>query len=277
MDKERMDELAGDPRFIPGIYNYCDRWCERCELASRCLNYAMSQDESGDPAITVGLERLAAPGIAIFALTATFFSFDWLMSLNPLWSSTIFGVYFFAGCAVGFFALLPVLVAGLQARGYATSAVTAEHYHDMGKLVFAFVVFWAYIAFCQYLLIWYANLPEETSWYFVRQSGGWLWVSLLLLFGHFVLPFVLLLSRVPKRHPRVLVAAATWTLLMHWVDLYWLVKPGRTPGMPGALDLLCFVAVGGLAFAAIALRLRTAPVVPLKDPRLPESLRFENV
>ena len=246
-------------------------------LARFYLRQSVQQDLDGDPRRTLAMQWWSGPGMLLFGLTVTFFAIDALMSLNPHWFSTIWGVYFFSGCLVGFFAFLALVVYLLQRTGRLAQAITVEHYHDIGKLAFGFVVFWAYIAFSQYMLIWYANLPEETSWYLVRQSGGWLWVSLLLLLGHFALPFVLLLSRVPKRHPRVLVAAATWTLLMHWVDIYWLVKPGRTPGMPGALDLLCFVAVGGLAFAAIALRLRTAPVVPLKDPRLPESLRFENV
>ena len=246
-------------------------------LAWRFHSRSRAQDLSGDPGITVGLERLAGPAAVLFALTTTFFAFDWLMSLNPLWSSTIFGVYFFAGCVVGFFALLPVLIASLQSRGFLRHAVTMEHYHDMGKLVFAFVVFWAYIAFSQYLLMWYANLPEETVWYRVRQQGGWVFVSLLLLAGHFLLPFVALLSRYPKRRPGVLIAAAVWTLFMHWVDLYWLVKPGRVSGLPRAVDALCFLAVGGFVFATAALRLRTVPLVPVKDPRLDESLRFENV
>jgi hypothetical protein len=246
-------------------------------LAWRFASRSRAQDASGDPRLTVGLERLAAPGMVLFALTVSFFSFDWLMSLNPLWSSTIFGVYFFAGCAVGFFALLPPMLAWLQARGLARHAVSMEHYHDMGKLVFAFVVFWAYIAFSQYMLMWYANLPEETVWYRVRQQGGWAYVSLLLLAGHFLAPFVALLSRYPKRRPRLLVAVAAWVLFMHWVDVYWLVKPGRISGMPGMLDALCFVAVGCLVFAAAAARLRTLSLVPVKDPRLDESLRFENV
>jgi hypothetical protein len=246
-------------------------------LAWRFGSRSRAQDASGDPKITVGLERLAAPGTILFALTVSFFSFDWLMSLNPLWSSTIFGVYFFAGAVVGFFALLPLLVSLLQGRGYMRHAVSMEHYHDMGKLVFAFVVFWAYIAFSQYMLMWYANLPEETVWYRARQQGGWVWVSVLLLAGHFLLPFVALLSRFPKRRPGMLIPMAAWVLLMHLADLYWLVKPGRASGTPGLLDALCFVAIGGLVFAAAAARLKTLPLVPLKDPRLGESLRFENV
>jgi hypothetical protein len=246
-------------------------------LAWRFGSRSRAQDTSGDPRLTVGLERLAAPGTILFALTVSFFAFDWLMSLNPLWSSTIFGVYFFAGAVVGFFALLPLLVSLLQGRGYLRHAVSMEHYHDMGKLVFAFVVFWAYIAFSQYMLMWYANLPEETVWYRTRQQGGWVYVSVLLLIGHFLLPFVALLSRFPKRRPGMLIPMAAWILLMHLADIYWLVKPGRTPGTPGLLDALCFVAIGGLVFAAAAARLKTLPLVPLKDPRLDESLRFENV
>jgi hypothetical protein len=167
---------------------------------------------------------------------------------------------------------------GLQARGRITHAVTVEHYHDIGKLLFAFVVFWAYIGFSQYMLIWYGNLPEETVWFAKRQNGPWVWVSLALLFGHFVIPFLALISRVPKRRPLLLAVAGAWLLAMHWLDLYWVVMPEFTPAVarPGWADVFCLLALGGLWVCALVLLLRRHALVPEKDPRLYEAVAFEN-
>jgi hypothetical protein len=243
------------------------------------ISRSIRQDRSGEIALTLQMERFSAPAMVLYALTANFAAFDLLMSLDPHWYSTIFGVYFFSGSVVGFFALMPILVYLLQRSGRLTQAISIEHYHDMGKLVFAFVVFWAYIAFSQFLLIWYSNLPEETIWYMRRQSGSWSGLSLLLLFGHFILPFALLIGRRIKRTPALLVGPALWILAMHWIDLYWIVMPQATPATvsPHILDLTCFLGIGGLFVAAAAHRLRRHALVPEKDPRLAESLAFESV
>jgi hypothetical protein len=145
--------------------------------------------------------------------------------------------------------------------------------------VFAFTVFWAYIGFSQYMLMWYANLPEETVWYAARQTGSWTTVSLVLLFGHFLLPFLLLMSRSVKRRKPLIVAGAVWILFMQWLDVYWLVMPSKTPAgfAPGLSDLATFVGIGGVFFAMAAHRLGAHALVPLKDPRLSESLDFENI
>jgi hypothetical protein len=248
-------------------------------MARYMFALSTAQDSSRDPQLTRRMEKASAPGMMLFALSVNFAAFDLLMSLDPHWFSTIFGVYLFAGCVVGFFAVLPSLLLWLQGRGRLTSAVTVEHYHDVGKFLFAFVVFWAYIGFSQYMLIWYANLPEETGWFLRRQSGGWVWVSLALLLGHFVLPFLALISRVPKRRPAVLAVAGIWLLLMHWLDLYWLVLPEFSAAGPrlGLLDLLCFVGLAGLWIGGLAFNLRKVNLAPTGDPRLTESLAFENV
>jgi hypothetical protein len=159
-----------------------------------------------------------------------------------------------------------------------TRSITVEHFHDLGKFLFAFVVFWAYIAFSQYMLIWYANLPEETGWLLRRQTHGWGGVGLLLIAGHFALPFVALLSRVPKRMPFLLAAAAAWLLVMHAVDLYWLVMPEASPSTPRlhAVDLLVLFGMGGLFVAWWAQALAARSLIPVRDPRLSESLHFEN-
>ncbi len=144
------------------------------------LRRSLAQDASGDPSLTTTMRRRSAPAMIVFALTLTFAAFDLLMSLDPGWYSTIFGVYYFAGAAVGVYALLPLAVFLLQRAGFIRRSVTVEHYHDLGKLLFGFVVFWAYIAFSQYMLMWYANLPEETHWFVARQQHGWGWVGLAL-------------------------------------------------------------------------------------------------
>ncbi len=239
---------------------------------------SLAQDLSGDPRETLRMQARSAPAMVAFALTLTFGAFDLLMSLAPHWYSTIFGVYYFAGSAVGIYALLPLLAFGLQARGLLRRSITVEHYHDMGKLLFGFVVFWAYIGFSQYMLIWYANIPEETRWLLRRQEHGWQAVGLVLVFGHFLLPFAVLLSRVLKRRPAALAAAGAWVLAMHWVDLYWMVMPEGRPSspIPHLLDLAVLVGLGGVWLAAAAFVMRDRSLLAERDPRLAESLAFEN-
>ena len=201
------------------------------------------------------------------------------MSLQPEWYSTIFGVYIFTGAFVGFFALAILALRLLQASGRLRLAVSLEHYHDLGKLMFGFVVFWAYIGFSQYMLIWYADVPEETIFFLVRQENGWQWVSMALLFGHFVVPFLALISRHPKRRPTVLAVIAAWVLVVHWLDIYWLVMPVLSPQAVSLslLDLALLPGMGGLLLASVAFALRRHALLPIKDPRLAESLAFENV
>jgi hypothetical protein len=239
---------------------------------------SVEQDQTGRPELTVRMELRSAPAMIVLALTLTFAAFDLVMSLYPHWYSTIFGVYVFAGSVLGFFCLLPILIALLQRQGLLRRLVTPEHYHDMGKLMFAFVVFWAYIGFSQYMLIWYGNMPEETVFYLRRQTGPWAWMSMALLFGHFFLPFFLLMSRYPKRRTPVLVAAALWILAMHWLDLYWLIMPEASPAAIDfrLVDVAAFLGIGGIFFAAVVWRLARHDLVPLRDPRLAESVAFEN-
>jgi hypothetical protein len=239
---------------------------------------SVKQDSSGDVQLTVQMEHRAAVAMLLFAFTLTFAAIDLLMSLDPRWYSTIFGVYYFAGSVVGIYALITILVFGLQRAGFLRSAISVEHYHDLGKLLFGFVIFWAYIAFSQYMLIWYANIPEETEWLARRQMNGWGWVGLLLVFGHFVVPFVALLSRTPKRRPRLLAVAAVWMLAMHWVDIFWVVAPAGSPARPWPhpVDITLLVALGSWFLAGAAFAVRRRSLVPERDPRLAESLTFEN-
>lgn len=236
------------------------------------------QDVTGDPGVSARLRRLAGPAIIILALTQTFASIDWIMSLTPHWYSTMFGVYFFAGSFVGFIALLSVVVVAMRGVGLLDTVISAEHLHDIGKFLFAFTMFWAYIGFSQFFLIWYANLPEETIWYQARIEGSWLTVSLVLMAGHFGVPFFYLMGRAVKRRGSTLAIGGAWLLAMHFLDLYWLVMPTLHPeGLrPSLLDVAAFVTVGGCFVAAASWLMRRQALVPLRDPRLAESLALEN-
>ncbi len=238
-----------------------------------------SQDVTGDPAMSARLRRFAGPSLIVLALTQTFASVDWIMSLTPHWYSTMFGVYFFAGSFVGFIALLSVVAAAMHASGLLDSLISAEHLHDVGKFLFAFTAFWAYIAFCQFFLMWYANLPEETIWYQARLQGSWKTVSILLMVGHFGAPFLYLMGRDVKRRASTLALGGLWLLAMHFVDLYWQVMPTLHPDGVRftVMDVAAFLAVGGSFVAAASWLMRRQALVPIGDPRIAESLAFENV
>ena len=238
-----------------------------------------SQDVSGDPAVSARLRRLAGPSLIVLAVTTTFASIDWIMSLTPHWYSTIFGVYFFAGSFVGFIALLSVAAVAMRSAGLLDTIVSADHLHDVGKFLFAFTAFWAYIAFSQFFLMWYANLPEETIWYRARLEGSWKMVSIFLMAGHFGAPFLYLMGRAVKRRGSTLALGGAWLLVMHFLDLYWQVMPTLHPEgiRPSVLDVAAFVAVGGCFVAASSWLMRRQALVPIRDPRLAESLAFENL
>jgi hypothetical protein len=186
---------------------------------------SVKQDENGDPALTLRMARVAAPGLLLFALTITFAAVDWIMTLNPHWFSTMFGVCYFAGSYMSFLAFAILFVQWLGRRGYLREVVNVEHYHDLGKLMFAFMVFWTYVNFGQYMLIWYANLPEETTFFQLRKEGGWSAVGTLLVFGHFFVPFAFLMSRHIKRNMLTLCSGAAFMLIIHWIDMQYLVIP----------------------------------------------------
>ena len=258
-----------------------------------------------------------------WGVTVTLAAVDLLMSLQPSWTSTMIGVYFFSGCVLAGLVVLTIMARWLQACGRLGEAVTIEHYHDLGKLIFAFVVFWGYIAFSQYMLIWYANMPQETQFFMPRQIGPWAGVSLALLFFQLLIPMAGLLSRQAKRRPGVLTFWCIWLLVAHLLDLYWLIMPSvyiqRIPeavGMTGAplpqalgkllasqqsvyqvaqqhesfmqivraplgpaavgMVLAFVVCLGAIFFVTTTWFLQKAALVPVRDPRLAESLNFEN-
>lgn len=247
-------------------------------LAGFFLRQSTRQDASGDPELTRRMERASPGALILFGLTITFAAFDWLMSIEPLWFSTIFGLYYFAGAIVAALGAVILFAVALQSRGLVRHSITREHYHELGKLLLGFVVFWGYMAFSQYVLIWYANIPEESVWYLARQTGPWAWVSVGLLFGNLLIPFLGLLPRAIKRRKALLGIWAVWLLVVHWVDLYWLVMPTLAPGyIPlSVLDLCCFAAVGCPFAAGLVWTAMGCWLTPVADPRRGESLAFEN-
>lgn len=243
---------------------------------------SLAQDSGKD--VTEKMRGVSAPSMIVFALSITAAAFDWLMSLDPHWFSTIFGVYFFAGSWWTTLAFVVLLSMYLRGKSKLGEVMTIEHYHDLGKLMFGFTVFWAYIGFSQFMLIWYGNIPEETIWYKHRWEHGWQYVSMFLFIGHFVLPFLVLVFRASKRNFTVMKIAASWFLLMEFVDLYWLIMPSFTIVNPDAhhglhfswQHLATFAGIGGLFMWFVWNRLTSASVVPVGDPRIEASIHLKN-
>ena len=241
---------------------------------------SVKQDVSRDKEITKRLNKASPAALAGLALSLTFAAFDWVMSLEPTWFSTIFGVQYFAVSLVSSLAVCIVVTRLLQSSGLLGGVVTTEHYHDMGKLLFGFLVFWAYITFSQFMLIWYASIPEETTYFHLRFSGGWRTFSWFLLIFHFFVPFFGILSRNIKRNVSVLAIGAGWLLVMHVFEMFWLIMPyvnGGAAVEPSVGDLSALMAVGGAYFAFVFWRMSQNPLIPVGDPRLAESLHHEVV
>lgn len=234
---------------------------------------SVAQDADGDPAHTIALRKLSAGGIFVFAFTITFAAFDWLMSLEPHWYSTIFGVYVFVGGFLTAMCLLVIVFLMLRGQGMLTDVITLDHYHDFGRLLFAFTVFWAYIGASQYYLIWYANIPEETMWYLARWDDGWKHVSLALIFLHFVVPFLTLAFYRVKRNLTILRIIASLLIVMHFVDMFWLVMPTFGPGIHFSwMHVSSLLGIGGLVLWMFWNRFTAHRAIPAADPKLADSI-----
>ncbi len=256
---------------------------------------SVAQDANGDVSLTLRMQKAAGPMILLCGITLTLLSFDLLMSLDPHWFSTMFGVYYLAGCFIGGWAGIIIIVNLLQMAGFLKTSITTEHLHDLGKYLFGFVFFWGYIAFSQYMLLWYANLPETTGWLLRRglstipgQQNAFTWVAIAVLFGHFLIPFAGLMSRHVKRTRPGLLFWAVWLMVFHYLDLIWIVKPelsfinGIGPIHDyvlnvGLIDLCCVLGIGGVFVAAWVKMAGAGALRPLHDPRLHESVVFENL
>jgi len=266
-------------------------------MAGYFARKSREQDESGDPKLSERMRVVSGPGMIIYSLTTCAAAFDILMSMAPKWYSTIYGVNFWGSSCVAGFAALGLLVLAIQRTGRLTHSVNAEHYHDIGKWMFAFTFFWAYTAFSQFMLQWYGNLPEETVWYKYRLFGEWSWVSIAMLLGFWAFPFVFLMSRWTKRIVPSLVFFAVWQLVFHWLDLYWNVMPsydwavhegGKLTSGPlmdnvayhhvgfSPIDVTVCIGLIGVLLFAIGRNLR-GNLIPVKDPTLGLSLAHENL
>lgn len=248
-------------------------------IAYRLYTLSIDQDlVPGSEANRKAKKKVSAWGLPVMAVTTAFGSYDYLMSLDPHWFSTIFGVYFFGGAFSTAIALTAFMAMLMQKQGMLKGIVTAEHYQDLGKFMFGFTVFWAYIAFSQYMLIWYANIPEETIWYRHRLEHGWEYLSASLLIFHFILPFFILISKGAKRIPVLLATMTVWFVVMQWIDMFWLAAPvlHKHHATFHWLDFACWFGMFGLFFGLALYRLSRHSLVPQNDMYLKESLHFMN-
>lgn len=240
------------------------------------IRNSIKQDENKDQVLTKKNIKFSAAFMPFFAITITFTAIDWLMSLEPHWFSTIFGVYYFSGSVLAALASSTIAIILLNENGYLVIGLSRDHYYSLGALLFAFVNFWAYIAFSQYLLIWYANLPEETIWFLNRWQGSWLYFSIGLIIIHFVVPYFGLLSQPSKMNPKRLLFMSIWILFAHYYDLYWITMPNYSKNQVifgwNEISFLIF-AIGliTIIFYAFANKFN---LVPIGDPKLKRGIDF---
>ncbi len=236
---------------------------------------SVKQDQTGDHKLTLKNVGLSIGFILFFSLSFTLFSMDLLMSLLPTWYSTIFGIYCFAGLFQSSLAVLALIIIFVKRSGAVKGYVTVEHQHDVAKFLKGFTVFWAYIAFSQFMLMWYANIPEETEYYIMRsQNGGWLSISFGLLIFRFIVPFIALLPRGLKRNENHLILVSCLILVMQYVDIYWMVYPNFFEGNVtfGVVEIGIFCGFAGLFIWGITSFFQKHSLVPVKDPRLHEAI-----
>lgn len=251
----------------------------------------LSIDQDTDPKPTcdrlILTRRLSCLIMPIFAVVATFIALDFMMALDYKWFSTMYGVYFFAGCALNSMAVLILTLTWLRSKGYLQTVTSKEHYHIMGKLMHAFVIFWAYVSFSQFMLIWYANITEETTYFILRNTGPWWGWSLSLVFGHFALPFVLLLPHYAKKIPKLIVPICIYILIYHVIDLYIAVIPERGVSLTHGEhlfvehsaywgDIVAFFTVGAFFVFMLLRNIGSTNTYPNRDPRILESANLHN-
>jgi hypothetical protein len=253
------------PFFFVRAALYFTAWLTLAHFLNR---WSAEQDAGADTGKR--LEYLSRGGLLLYTLTMTFASIDWVMSIEPHWFSTIYGMLFIAGQVLSCFGFAIPVVVMIADRPPLSRLITAEQFHDLGKLLLAFVMIWAYFSFSQFLIIWSANLPEETPWYLKRLSGGWQWFGIAAIVVHFGFPFLVLLSRDVKRRGRQLAVVALVVLGMRLLDLFWVIEPAFSPGAFSLhwLDPIAVVGIGGIWFARFIGQLKVRSLLPLRDPQL---------
>jgi MFS family permease len=262
------------PFFFGRAVVYFAAWLAFAYFLNR---WSLEQDATAGRSIPRKLQLLSSAGLVVYGLTVTFASIDWAMSLEPHWFSTMYGVLFIAGQGLSAFAFIVVMMVLLSERAPLAGYVAPSHYHDLGKLMLAFVMFWAYVSFSQYLIIWAGNLPEEIPWYLRRLQGGWGWIALAILLFHFVLPFLMLLPASANRNPRVLGAVAALLVLMRLVEMFWLTQPAFSDGRFRLhwMDFLAPIGIGGLWLFVFSWQLGKRPLLPVNDPELRQALALD--
>jgi hypothetical protein len=237
-------------------------------------SWSAEQDRSGDPSLVKKFSKLSGAGLVIYSLTVTFAMVDWTMSVNPHWFSTMWGPLYMVGQGLSAFAFTIAVLIALSQTAPLNRIVTSHHLHDLGKLLFAFLMLHAYLSFSQFLIIWAANLAEEIPHYLIRWDGGFQYVSIFMIVGHFAVPYALLLSRDIKRSFRRLRLIALWILFARVVDYFWHVAPEfhKDHLSIGILDIATPIAVGGVFLALFAVNLRKYSLLPVNDPGLPKAL-----
>jgi hypothetical protein len=247
-------------------------WTLYAHLLSK---WSAEQDQTGDERLIGKMRVLSTTGLIVFMLTTTFAFVDWVMSLEPHWFSTIYGAMIVIGHVLEAFALVIALVIVLARHAPLIDYVKPQHLHDLGNMMFAFMVLWAYLSFSQFLIIWAGNLPEEIPWYLRRLNGGWGWVALVTVIFHFAVPVVVLLMRGVKRQPERLLRVCLLLIVVRLINVYWTVEPSFYQNQLKMhwLDFVLPVAIGGLWLAAFFWQLRSRPLVPLRDPRLTQAPR----
>ncbi|UCE02919.1 MAG: hypothetical protein JSW67_01615 [Candidatus Latescibacterota bacterium] len=268
---QHKQPYLNEPFFLGRALLYFGVWLLFALLLSR---WSLQQDRSNDPHLHRRMQILSSLGLVAYMLTASFASFDWLMSLDPAWFSSLFGIHFVVGHGAAAFAFLIVWMRRLSGTEPMADVVAPRHFDDYGKFLLAFVLLWAYVSFSQFLIIWSGNLPEEITWYVHRQEGGWWWLGIVVFALHFVLPFFLLLSPALRREPARLALVALPVLVGRWLDLHWQAVPSLELHAPLLhwLDIAVLVAIGGLWLAAFLWQLKRRALVPIHDPHLQEAL-----
>ncbi len=254
------------PFFIVREVIYFVTWILLAYFLNR---WSVEQDRTAEPGLMGRLQNLSGPGLVIYGLTVTYASVDWVMSLEPQWFSTIYGMIFMVSEALAAMAFVTVAVMLLSNRKPLSNVVTPSLFNDYGNLLLTFTMLWAYLSFSQYLIIWSGNLQDEIPWYTSRATGGWAWVALFLIVFHFAVPFLLLLSRFIKRRMRVLAVVAALLILMSMIDLFWLTAPAYERAEPQFhwMDWVAMIGIGGLWTARFISQLKAKPLLPLHDPR----------